>query len=410
MRRSGGVAIPMRLDFEKIQICLGSQQILERMSELPAELPFAPARIEFLNQVSGMLLASREAKRYPDVVTFAFWIRKANVLRKRDEVMQEGKFRMGRGLVFHIAPSNVAVNYAYSFAVSFLLGNANIVRLPSKEFPQTDIINQAIRKVLEERGGGLENTMAFVRYSRSKEINDYFSQNCNVRIVWGGDETIREIRKSELPPRGEELTFADRYSICVIDGGTYISIPDKARVAQDFYNDTYLSDQNACSSPRLVCWTGQKDEVERARTVFWEELWKIAAEKYHPQPVQFMDKLVNACLAAVEISGIRVVKMKDNLITRIELESITSQIQERRGHSGFFYECYLNEAVELAPVCGEKLQTIACLGCKEWLMPLIGSGVKGIDRVVSIGDTMDFDFVWDGYDLVERLSREISIG
>ncbi len=193
----------MRLDFEKIQICLGSQQILERMSELPAELPFAPARIEFLNQVSGMLLASREAKRYPDVVTFAFWIRKANVLRKRDEVMQEGKFRMGRGLVFHIAPSNVAVNYAYSFAVSFLLGNANIVRLPSKEFPQTDIINQAIRKVLEERGGGLENTMAFVRYSRSKEINDYFSQNCNVRIVWGGDETIREIRKSELPPRGE---------------------------------------------------------------------------------------------------------------------------------------------------------------------------------------------------------------
>lgn len=32
-------------------------------------------------------------------------------------------------------------------------------------------------------------------------------------------------------------------------------------------------------------------------------------------------------------------------------------------------------------------------------------GVKGIDRVVPIGKTMDFDLIWDGYDLVEQMSR-----
>ena len=34
---------------------------------------------------------------------------------------------------------------------------------------------------------------------------------------------------------------------------------------------------------------------------------------------------------------------------------------------------------------------------------------RGIDRIVPIGKTMDFSLVWDGYDLIRSLSREISI-
>lgn len=37
------------------------------------------------------------------------------------------------------------------------------------------------------------------------------------------------------------------------------------------------------------------------------------------------------------------------------------------------------------------------------------SGVKGIDRVVEVGKSMDFGFVWDGYDLRERLTRRVDI-
>lgn len=397
----------MQPDFEKIQFSLGDAGILERMPDCPAEAPFAPSRVELLHRVSGELLASREAREYPDVITFAFWIRKANVIRKREEVCADGRFRMGRGLVFHIAPSNVAVNYAYSFAVSFLLGNTNIVRLPSKPFPQIDIITKAFQKTLKE-SGGLENTIAFIRYPRDQEITNYLSQRCDMRVIWGGDETIREIRKSELSPRAGEITFADRYSICVIDAQTYIDSRDQEGTARDFYNDTYLSDQNACSSPRLICWTGQNAAVEQARQIFWDKLWNVVAEKYRPQPVQFVDKLVNACAAAAEIPGFHVVKIKDNLITRVELTQIDPRIQDHRGHSGFFYEYHLKDVMELVPLCDTKLQTIACLGDKDYLVPLVQSGVRGIDRIVSIGETMNFDFVWDGYDLVERLSRIIA--
>ena len=131
--------------FKGLRFELGDEGIIGRMPGLPAGVPFDEGRIDFLNQVSKELLGDREAKEYPDVVTFAFWIRRANMERERGEFLSGGELRMGRGVVFHIAPSNVAVNYAYSFAVGFVLGNGGIVRLPSKEFPQVEIINRAIK-------------------------------------------------------------------------------------------------------------------------------------------------------------------------------------------------------------------------------------------------------------------------
>ncbi len=32
-------------------------------------------------------------------------------------------------------------------------------------------------------------------------------------VIWGGDETVADIRKNPLGPRAKEITFADRYSV-----------------------------------------------------------------------------------------------------------------------------------------------------------------------------------------------------
>ena len=62
--------------------------------------------------------------------------------------------------------------------------------------------------------------------------------------------------------------------------------------------------------------------------------------------------------------------------------------------------------MDLAPLCNDKrCQTIGYIGDKNVVLPLIQSGVKGIDRVVPMGKTMDFDLIWDGYDLSSFLTR-----
>ena len=408
MRRSGGAVIPMEQIFERLKFGIGDETIVKKMPVLPVGMPFEEGRIDCLNQVSRELLSDREVKEYSDVVTFAFWIRKANMERERKAFLSRNSLRMGRGVVFHIAPSNVAVNYAYSFAVGFVLGNGGILRLPSKEFPQVEIINRAVGKVLDKgEYGRWRDYIVFLRYERNQEINDYFSSICDMRVIWGGDSTIREIRKSELPVRAGEITFADRYSMCVIDAEEYMGLKDKDRLAMDFYNDTYLTDQNACTSPRLVCWLGEKGRMGEAKELFWERLWNVVSEKYAFQPVQYVDKLVSCCMASAAAEGLHVVKMKDNRIVRVEVECLDPVIQEYRGDSGMFYECEIEDVRELAPICNGKVQTVVMAGDRKRMEPLVMSGVKGIDRVVEVGKSMEFGFVWDGEDLRERLTREI---
>lgn len=408
MQRSGGAVIPMQLSSELLEFQIGDAGVVERMPDMPVDMPFDDGRICFLNEVSRELLSNKEAKAYSDVVTFAFWIRKANMEKEKRQFCDENSLRKGRGTIFHIAPSNVAVNYAYSFATGFVLGNANVVRLPSRKFVQVDLINQAIQRVLDKtEHRKWKDYIAFLRYERNKAVNDIFSSICDVRVIWGGDAAIREIRKSELQPRAGEITFADRYSICVIDAGEYLNTKDKDGLASAFYNDTYLTDQNACTSPRLVCWMGEKEKIQKAKDIFWESIWSVVSKKYVFQPVQYINKLTNCCLAATVIDGLHVVKKKDNRIVRIELEQISPMIQEYRGDSGVFYEYELRDVMELVPLCNTKLQTIAVLGDDKVLLPLVCSGVKGVDRIVKIGATMEFGFLWDGYDLRERMTRSI---
>ena len=113
-------------------------------------------------------------------------------------------------------------------------------------------------------------------------------------------------------------------------------------------------------------------------------------------------------MAVMYMDGIHRIKMRDNRIVRMELEKIDVRVQEYRGHSGFFYEYTTKDVTELAPLCNAKLQTIAFMGRKEQLMPLIKAGIRGIDRIVTIGRTMDFEMVWDGMDLEERMTRKIT--
>ena len=117
--------IPKHLD-KKITYIVGG-------NKLPSGrlVPFAPVLCDFLNDISSELRSNKENTNYPDIMTFAFWCRKAN-LKKLKENFLDGITRLGRGLAFHITPSNVPINFAFSFAFGLLAGNSNVVRIPSK--------------------------------------------------------------------------------------------------------------------------------------------------------------------------------------------------------------------------------------------------------------------------------------
>ena len=113
------------------------------------DVPFAEKVVEYLNALSASLLKDRESRMYPDVVTFAFFCRKANLLQQKKLYTNDGQLRLGRGVLFHIAPSNVPINFAYSLVAGLLAGNANVVRVSSKKFPQVYLVVRHILALAE---------------------------------------------------------------------------------------------------------------------------------------------------------------------------------------------------------------------------------------------------------------------
>ncbi|MBP3474705.1 MAG: hypothetical protein J6K48_00070 [Lachnospiraceae bacterium] len=393
---------------DNISYLVGSAETIEGMSKVAAKEPFDESVVDFLSNVSKRLMRSSEAQVYPDIITLGFWMRKTSIIKLRDRFScDDSNLHLGRGIVLHIAPSNVPVNYAYSLVSGLLTGNANIVRIPSKDFPQVEIINRAIKETLEEFVE-MKAYICLVRYDRDQKVNDFLSAIADVRIIWGGDATIEEIRKSPLSSRAGEVTFADRYSLAVIDSDKYIEIENKAKVAEDFYNDTYLTDQNACTSPRIVVWTGSC--ITKAKDLFWIHLHEVVLKKYTFQPIQGINKITSAYLMAVHADKVKIKQNGDNLIVRVQITEIIDDLMDMKDNSGYFFEYDCHEILELYNLCNDKkCQTIGYIGDKDMFIPLIKSGIKGIDRIVPVGQTMDFDLIWDGYNLSERLTRTISI-
>jgi len=396
----------MRQISEEIDFVVGNPDILSNISTIPAMRIFDDRIITFLNSLSGDILKSGTAKKYSDAVTFAFWCRKANLLSLKKQY--DGNGRLGKGLAFQVSPSNVPLNFAYSMAASMLSGNANIIRLPSKAFEQTELLCEIIAAMFcKNEFSYMAERLCLIKYAYNKEITDALCSICTSRVIWGGDATVSEIRKSPIPPRANEITFPDRYSICVIDADKYLAESDKAETARGFYNDTYLYDQNACTSPRIIFWFGT--EIEAAKDVFWASLRKLL-DKYELLPVQTVNKL-STFFAYAANSDCNLSKQDDYKIMRVNINNINADISDFLENSGYFYESDINALEDILPVCGRRCQTLSYIGFNagELREFIVKNSPFGIDRIVPVGKTMDFSLIWDGHDLIRELSRVVEI-
>ncbi|MBS5229858.1 MAG: hypothetical protein KHY91_02530 [Roseburia sp.] len=369
---------------------------------------YSDMAILLLDTLSRELRNDKEAREYPDILTFAFWCRRANITKLKEEYWTQ-HLRIGRGLIFHIAPSNVPINFAFSLAFGILAGNANVVRVSEKDFPQTKIVCRILKNLLENPEFTLISKQTqVVSYGHIKDINDYYSHLCDVRIIWGGDTTIETIRHSPIGMKATEITFADRFSFAVFDEATMerLTPQELEKVGEKFYNDTYLMDQNACSSPHLILWKASERKVGRKN--FWNMVVQTA-QKYDLSEKKVLDKYTILCEKATEINEMVSVIRYTNLLYVVGLKDIPERMDDVRGKFGLFYEADLSNMEMLCSKISTKMQTCVTYGIdnQRFAEMLIENHALGIDRIVPVGQAMNIGVHWDGYDVIGNMSREI---
>ena len=393
-----------------IRYLVGSPDSLKTVKPLP---PFDDETLLFLEDLSKELRKDCTSS-FPDIASFAFWCRKSNLYRLKSAHACKGEFRLGRGRIFHIAPSNVPINFAFSFAFGLLAGCANTVRVSSKIFPQVEIVSEKISQILESGYPAIAAQNAIIQYDPNDEITRSLSLGADCRIIWGGDATIAKIRSFPLKPRGFDVSFADRVSLAVINEDAVASLPENELVllAKQFYNDTYLIDQNACSSPHLVVWITHQGTLN-GKESFWKAVAGEASRHYDFPPIKSIDKYTLLCENAIRFAESNAFEpfhgYNGNILLVVNLTALPIQLEALRGTCGLFYQFETPDLEPLAEHLNEKFQTIVTFGVdrKEIAKWVADSGIMGIDRVVPIGSALDIGTIWDGYDLVQTLTRTI---
>jgi Acyl-CoA reductase (LuxC) len=375
--------------------------------------PFDSAAVGFCHKLSRNLFAWKEAP--PAAKALAFWLRPANIKKLEDEQIRSVEsLSVPRGLVFHVAPSNVDTIFLYSWILSLLAGNANVIRVSLRTLDLVRPLLSRVGEVFDSDDGVLVSSNTLIlTYNRSDEVSAILSSRADVRVVWGGDATVETFRRFPQPPRSTELNFPDRLSMCAIQAQAFLALEttQQEELVRLFYNDAYVFDQLACSSPRRVLWVGSKLETESASTIFRVLLQtRVTQEKYEIGPAEALGKLVFSSRTVLDGQTDRVTRLSNELhFANQGIASITDMVGFPGG--GLFLETASTTLFDSTRFMDGKLQTLTVFGFSQEELRSLATkaGSLCVDRIVPIGSALRFGHQWDGQNFFTSFTRTVSL-
>lgn len=353
---------------------------------------FAPVIRDFVADLSTCL--QQEGRQRPDLAAFGFWLRSRQL--EIQQVRMQGRGPVG--MVFHLVPSNVPTVAFYSWLMALLMGNPSVVRLSSR----TDPVQEAMIAILHElfalpKWQMIATRTRFIRYDHDEVVTAWLSERCRLRIIWGGDETIRQVRKIPLSPRAQEAVFPDRRSMAVLDS-QWLAGLDPLRWRQTLValqQDCTRFNQQACASPTTLCWLGTPDDALRQRLL--ETLFIPFAQ----DPAMAMERLINSQQNAAleEVAQL-------STFPGVTLLMPKASLQLHHVGGGTVAEFVADDLADLLSQPWD-MQTCVWVGehREQFEDALLQVPVCRIDRVVATGQALTFGWYWDGIDLLGLCSR-----
>lgn len=387
---------------------------LERVRALTPLHPFAPVLKEFAREFSRRVFRLPEVRQHPELATLAHWFRGAAVEHLATQAAQAGTgLARPRGVVFHLAPANVDVLFAYAWLMSVLCGNVNIARLSQRPSAQRDALLGILQGMRAEGifGDILERTL-FLTYPHDDSITRQISAMSHARIVWGGDATVARIRSIPLAPLALELVFPDRFGVAAVRASAISQLPPEnlPELARRFCNDVLWFGQQACSSPRTLYWVGTPQDIESAKQVFWPAV-RAEAARFDDEPAAVMGRVTDAFLLAALGFQTHVDGVLGNYPLTLQAPRADAAQREIQSGHGLLVEMNLATLAELAPELDDRDQTLVEYGFSSdeltGFVQVLGN--RAIDRIVPMGRALDFHHVWDGVDLFAVLSRRVTL-
>jgi hypothetical protein len=378
-----------------------------------AVVPFHPDILALLGDLSRRLLKSPLARSAPQLTVAGYWLRPAalkQVAKSWQNRLAENCISAPRGVAMHLPPANVDTLFLYSWALSVLAGNCNVVRLPSTLTPVGDVILTEIMACLESYKQ--THRHLFLHFDHSGPIAPKLSAMSDLRLIWGGDAKVADASRHIMRPDGISLGFPDRFSFAAMKAKAWLSLSLDAQkeLCAQFYNDMFWFDQLGCGSPRILYWVGTDSEVESAAQGFWAQLDStITAKSYESEVGVAIAKFSWATKRAAQgdVTGFKRVSNALMVINPSETADLHNDVQG----GGMLAHLRINTLADIVPRVRRKDQTMTHFGFERGELEAFARAVstKGICRIVPVGQALAFEPIWDGLDLLSSMTRLISL-
>ena len=367
--------------------------------------------ITFLNELSKSILKTPFFKAEPSFIALGFWLRKTNIKRilSENNYIENNDIFVAKpiGKVFHLCPSNVDTMFIYSLVLALLAGNKNVVRISSKLendfiFKLFDLFNELLQK---EEYKLFSDYINVITYERSDKLNEEISINVNGRIIWGGDETVSQFKKYPTKPKVKDLFFTDKVSLGIINIENEMKFHANIDIIiNNLYNDIFTFNQKGCSSPHSLFIVSNTVNKNRALEKIYEGL-SIKAQRDYEEDISSIAllKLNQGVVDVIENKVVETIN-SSNYITFLKLR--TNEVPHSCG-AGYLYYQFAENIEEVKSYINNKTQTITNWGLsKRQIHSFLNDlDVEYVDRVVPLGKALDFDYIWDGYNIfMEMLS------
>ncbi|OEH87028.1 hypothetical protein BHU72_00305 [Desulfuribacillus stibiiarsenatis] len=378
---------------------------------------FSPIAEEFIQAFSAAILKDQSLKKYPEVISLGYWLRKSNIQKIKQAFSDKNKHSLvvSRGVALVYAPANIDTIFVYTWVISLLAGNATIIRVSNRQSEQFKILINSINLLLSSSiYNEIRKRILIIHYPHDQLITEWLSQRCHIRVIWGGDNTIQMIRQSMLAPIATEMVFPDRTACSMICATAIKDLKENEmiRLAEKFFNDTLFFHQKACSSPKLVVWVGTDEDIYIAKNRFWQYFQQIIKKKeYALASANHMERLTLGFYYAT-LKQVKEISNHDfELPLRILVGKLDSPLREANRGTGLFLEYHTEHISELSSLLQDKDQTITYFGFTKAQLGEFAQSLSGrkVDRIVPIGQALDFSSIWDGYDMLSYFTREIQL-
>lgn len=374
-----------------------------------------PRMVDFLATVATRLLTPALARRHPELGSLGFFLRRRELLgavERLHSTVGSDTLVFPRGRVFHVPPANVDTIFVYSWALSALAGNTNVVRVSPRSAAAAEAVLEVLNASLAEADPVVARTQLMVTYGHDDAATACLSAASDLRVLWGGDRAVQNLRRHPLAPAARDLTFPDRSSFAILSVSGWAAATARRRreAASAFANDAYWFDQAACASPRTVFLVGAAQQAEKVRAEFVALLDDVVRERgWDVDAAMAVEKRVGAYGLAAD-GGVRRMVFHRNALATLELAEVSAVPRHWLG-AGTFPFVTLPDLAQLAPFVCRRDQTLTHFGFdRDELMALARSvGGRGVDRIVPFGAALTFAPVWDGHDLLREFVRLVTV-